>query len=471
MNSSTGTMTVVRTSLIGNVAGGLAADEGGGALFNDGGSLSVSNSQLLNNAANGTSGSGGGILNNNGVLTVESSSIRGNSASRAGGGIEVNVGTTATNPVTASINLTTLRGNSTGANTGNGGGLHLTGAGQVTVSGSSVGGNTAAAEGGGLWNSATGTMVVSDTDVSGNTASGPAADQGGGLFSDGGSLRVQRSNVQDNVADGAAGSGGGILNNLGKLRLDNSTITGNTAVRAGGGVEANVGSTTVNRTTLSFNSTGTNPGNGGGLHLTGAGTVTVSRALVHGNTAAAEGGGLWNSSTGTMVVSGSSIRDNTAGGDLADQGGGGLFSDGGSLSVNDSEIRDNTADGDDGSGGGILNNLGTLSVANTLIQGNSSVRAGGGVEANVGNTSLSEVTLGNNDTGAKPGQRRRSTPDRRGHRHDRGQPGAFQLGDKRGWRSVELLHGHDDGDEHRHLRQHRPGRPAGLQRRRHLHPR
>jgi len=125
-------MTVVRTSLIGNVAGGLAADEGGGALFNDGGSLSVSNSQLLNNAANGTSGSGGGILNNNGVLTVESSSIRGNSASRAGGGIEVNVGTTATNPVTASINLTTLRGNSTGANTGNGGGLHLTGAGQVT---------------------------------------------------------------------------------------------------------------------------------------------------------------------------------------------------------------------------------------------------------------------------------------------------------------------------------------------------
>ncbi|MGI8529676.1 MAG: hypothetical protein ACR2KO_09385, partial [Geodermatophilaceae bacterium] len=41
-NSSTGTMTVVRTSLIGNVAGGLAADEGGGALFNDGGSLSVS---------------------------------------------------------------------------------------------------------------------------------------------------------------------------------------------------------------------------------------------------------------------------------------------------------------------------------------------------------------------------------------------------------------------------------------------
>jgi len=315
-------------------------------------------------------------------------------------------------------------------------------------------------------------MVVSDTDVSGNTASGPAADQGGGgLFSDGGSLRVQRSNVQDNVADGAAGSGGGILNNLGKLRLDNSTITGNTAVRAGGGVEANVGSTTVNRTTLSFNSTGTNPGNGGGLHLTGAGTVTVSRALVHGNTAAAEGGGLWNSSTGTMVVSGSSIRDNTAGGDLADQGGGGLFSDGGSLSVNDSEIRDNTADGDDGSGGGILNNLGTLSVANTLIQGNSSVRAGGGVEANVGNTSLSKVTLGKQRHRRQPGQRRRSTPDRRGHRHDRGQPGAFQLGDKRGWRSVELLHGHDDGDEHRHLRQHRPGRPAGLQRRRHLHPR
>ena len=83
------------------------------------------------------------------------------------------------------------------------------------------------------------------------------------------------------------------------------TITGNSATRAGGGIEAVAGSqTTLTRATLSENSTGDGPGNGGGLHLTGAGTVHVSRSVVTGNTAAAEGGGLWNSSAGVLTATG-----------------------------------------------------------------------------------------------------------------------------------------------------------------------
>jgi type V secretory pathway adhesin AidA len=111
----------------------------------------------------------------------------------------------------------------------------------------------------------------------------------------GASLTLQHVTVTGGAATGTGlpASGGGVRN-AGVLEVDRSTVTRNSAVRAGGGIEALEGSgTTVSRTTLSHNSTGAGPGNGGGLHLTGRGEVHVDRSTVTGNTAAAEGGGLW----------------------------------------------------------------------------------------------------------------------------------------------------------------------------------
>ncbi|MGY2067389.1 right-handed parallel beta-helix repeat-containing protein [Blastococcus sp. SYSU DS0619] len=257
----------------------------------------------------GLPASGGGVRNA-GVLDVERSTITGNTAVRAGGGIEASPGSTTT------ISRSTLSHNSTGAGPGNGGGLHLTGAGTVHVTRSVVTGNTAAAEGGGLWNSGAGTMTVDRSKVSGNTASGGEATMGGGgLFQDAGAtgtLTVTRSEVRDNVADGASGSGGGILNDQGTVVVERSVVSGNSSMRAGGGIEANIGSTSLERTELNDNTTGAAPGNGGGLHLTGAGDVRIDRSRVTGNTAAAEGGGLWNSATGTMTVTRTDVRRNAA---------------------------------------------------------------------------------------------------------------------------------------------------------------
>ena len=151
--------------------------------------------------------------------------------------------------------------------------------------------------------------------------------------------------MSDNTADGTSGSGGGILNNLGTLSVNDGSVSGNSAARAGGGIEANVGTTIVDATTMSTNTTGPNPGNGGGLHLTGAGSVTLTGITALNNTAAAEGGAIWNSATGTTVVRNSSVTGNTASGAAADQGGGGLFNDGGLLQVSRSQVMDNVADG------------------------------------------------------------------------------------------------------------------------------
>ncbi|RFU19350.1 right-handed parallel beta-helix repeat-containing protein [Geodermatophilus marinus] len=273
-----------------------------------GASLRLEHATVTGGAAQGTGvpASGGGLLNA-GTLHLEGSTVTGNTAVRAGGGIEASAGSSTT------VHRSTLSDNATGAGPGNGGGLHLTGAGTVTVERSAVTGNTAAAEGGGLWNSADGTMTVDRSTVVGNAAGGAeATNGGGGLFNDGGELTVRRTEVRDNRADGAAGSGGGVLNDQGRLVVERSVLSGNSSSRAGGGVEANLGETVLDRTRLTGNTTGAAPGNGGGLHLTGAGTVTVERSAVTGNTAAAEGGGLWNSEPGTMTVTRTEIRDNRA---------------------------------------------------------------------------------------------------------------------------------------------------------------
>jgi hypothetical protein len=349
------------------------------------------------NTADGLAGSGGGVLNvSGGTVTIANSTISNNSSQRAGGGVEANGSNT-------TLWNTALLGNSTGAVPGNGGGLHLTGVADIHVVGGEVSGNTAASEGGGLWNSAGGTMFVRNTTLDGNTASGAAADNGGGaLFNDGGTLTVRNTSMDGNAADGAAGSGGAILNNGGTLSVDLSTLSSNTSSRAGGGIETVAGSTIVGRSMLVANETGPAPGNGGALHVTGAGDVDVFRTLVQGNIAASEGGGLWNGSA-TMDVINSIILENTASGAAADNGGGGLFNNLGTLNVSGSRIDFNIANGASGSGGGIFNDQGLLTVVDTGIRDNESNRAGGGIEANVGTTDLDLVTMYRNVTGAAPG--------------------------------------------------------------------
>ncbi|MGA9747216.1 MAG: hypothetical protein WBQ50_07180, partial [Nocardioides sp.] len=89
-------------------------------------------------------------------------------------------------------------------------------------------------------------------------------------------------------------------------------FTGNSAPRAGGGLETNVGTVDLDDVDMSGNQTGANPGNGGALHVTGAGTVNWDGGAVTGNSASNEGGGLWNSATGTIVATNLAVSGNTA---------------------------------------------------------------------------------------------------------------------------------------------------------------
>ncbi len=431
--NSTGTMTVDGTLIDSNDAQGAAADNGGGGIFNNGGTLIVQNSTTItSNLASGSSGSGGGVFSTGGAVTISSSEISSNVSNRAGGGIEIAGGT-------LNLENVNLDDNNTGvapavAAPGNGGGLHVSGAADVDITGGTVNGNVAAKEGGGLWNNQ-GVLTISGTTISGNDAQGDfVADPleivgGGGIFAEDGVGSVvinEGTTISGNYATGAQGSGGGILMATGTTLTINGTsgspvtISDNAASRAGGGLED--WSLDTNTNTLTFvNFTGNTvgldngmftanggPGNGGAIHVTGPGNNTITGGSAVMNLAANEGGGLWNGS-GTMSVIDHTVDANTASGNDTEvagaAGGGGIFNEGGTLDLSGSTaITNNIADGAQSTGGGILNAAGTMTANGISITGNSSNRAGGGIETN-GDSSveLTDVNLDNNITGAVTG--------------------------------------------------------------------
>ncbi|MCB0641430.1 MAG: hypothetical protein KDC44_07305, partial [Phaeodactylibacter sp.] len=191
---------LVRVRIRNSVATGDMATQGGGALVNEGGTLTLDDCELLNCSATGASGSGGAILNlDGGVLTIQNTTIAGNVAARAGGGIEDNSGNTS---LVSLVNVQ-LMDNSAGSAPGNGGAVHITGNGDLSITGGVVSNNTASAEGGGLWNG-TGAMTINGVTIANNAAGGAAADQGGGgVFNAGGAIMISGNTIiQDNTADG-----------------------------------------------------------------------------------------------------------------------------------------------------------------------------------------------------------------------------------------------------------------------------
>ncbi|WP_304036938.1 choice-of-anchor Q domain-containing protein [Mesonia mobilis] len=395
-----------------NLINGVEVD--GGAIYITNADLFINDCEFNDNTANGTSGSGGAIFVDTGAtINVTSSIFYNNIANRAGGAIEDNSGA----GLSIEISNTDFEMNNAGvspatAAPGNGGAIHITGAGDIEITDGSFEDNMAASEGGALWNGS-GSMTVSDVFIDGNVASGDSADQGGGgIYNLSGMLTVENNTlISNNMANGTSGSGGGILNDAGgMLTVTNSEISANVSNRAGGGIEDNSGSATtilLTNVNLDSNITNNSPGNGGGLHITGAGNIEITGGTVNDNEAGAEGGGLWNGS-GSMWLDGVTVDGNVASGNDPDQGGGGIYNLSGMLTIeNNTIITNNIADGTSGSGGGILIDVdASLMISDSEISANIAARAGGGIEDNSTNSttlSLINVDLDGNIAQNAPG--------------------------------------------------------------------
>lgn len=152
---------------------------------------------------------------------------------------------------------------------------------RLTVMASTFSGNSAAVGGGAISN-VKGRVTLTNNTFSGNSA----AAFGGAIYHDAGALTIANSSfINNSVADGGVG-GGAIYNNSGKFTVTNSTFYSNTSGGAGGAIYVS-GQLSVTNSTIANNGAVLA---GGAIYLTD-GKVTLRNTIV-ANSASGENCGL-----------------------------------------------------------------------------------------------------------------------------------------------------------------------------------
>lgn len=279
----------------GILTGGYATDGGGIKIEKDSTCIIDGNVTISGNKA---SKDGGGIYAW-GTLSMNGGIIAGNEAEDEGGGIYVEY----TGKLELSnANITDNRSDD------DGGGLNVHLATDGSITGCTIKGNRSGTDGGGLkLNSDKKTLTVSNTEISGNTA----ADQGGGINVDSGTLVMEGGFIKDNTAV----DGGGIYNDNSTIRFNNVTITGNNTIKYAGAGINNKGNATVTSCRISKN---TSVLGGAGIYTEKV--INIENCIIDENTSQSHGGGICSDNGGRAVLSANKINKNTG-----IQAGGGIY--------------------------------------------------------------------------------------------------------------------------------------------------
>ena len=236
---------------------GLTITNGSSGIYNDGGTLTLSDCTVSGN-------SGAGItnysLNGSATMTIANSTITGNSG-RGIGNSAPHAGSTSS----LTVSNCTVSGNSAG---GIGNGAAFGGSATMTLTNDTISGNSAGGIANGVSGRGSATLTVTDCTVSGNSGG-----WGGGIANSDAAVTITSSTLSGNSADwgGAIASPSG-QGGSARVNLNNSTISGNWAGYGGGGI--------VNNPTCC-----------------GGATVTVNNSTISGNSAG-EGGGIYNVNNG-----------------------------------------------------------------------------------------------------------------------------------------------------------------------------
>jgi len=238
-------------------------------------------------------------------------------------------------------------------------------------------------------------LTIVNSTVTLNTVNGGGA--GGGIYNDGGMMTMTGSTVDGNSAHSAPFANGGGIVNGGTMEISQSTISGNFAGYTGGGI-LNGGALTITDSIVSGNHAGTiapGSGTGGGIYNIGGGsaTLTITNCTISGNEASGK-----NSGTGGGIRSDRplTITNSTVSGNFANRDGGGISTGGSSatLTITNSTVSGNRANQD---GGGIHNgNSGTLEIGNTILNAGAS---GANIFNNGGNLSSLGYNLSSDNGG------------------------------------------------------------------------
>jgi hypothetical protein len=330
-NATTPRLTVQRLTFVhgmGPPTGGDTA-QGGGAIYRNGGSLTVIDSTFDDNhaAATGQDLAGGAIYGFGGGETVISGSTFTNNSASDGGAVgSLNGDLTVVN--------TTFNGNAatgTGGNPGNGGcggALYMDGGNEMTsLCGVTIANSTAGEIGGGFFrvsNSHDGSFAMDRSTVDANTVTATTQGNAGGLYLEGLALTITNSTISHNQAF----YNGGIWINTDSVQMSNTTIAENTATGSNGGgvwLGNTVTGTMLNVTIANNHATAASVVAGGifGSGLTLVNTVIANNTAMYNptcDTKRTDGSGNLQWPSGSLCTTAPMIADPMLG-SLADNGG------------------------------------------------------------------------------------------------------------------------------------------------------
>ena len=379
---------------------------GGAAIGNVAGNVEVENTTVTGNEANFLGGGliVGGINAPNGTtdasVTITDSIFSSNTTKYAVGGVGIDdvegdvliTGTTISNNDFKYVGYFDLPDEILGA-----GGLGVRAADNVVVEDSAITSNTIGGNGGGALVFDVESLSVTGSTVSGNTAVAVSG-EGGTSGADGGGLNAVLADnvvITDSVFDGntAGYYGGGIeIENLFEsLSITGTSITNNSAEHGGGLALDNVsygaedGTFTITDVLISGNSAGGEGGDGGGVWMYDVTVpVVMSTSTVRGNQADDDGGGIF-------------VRDSEAEGEVVT-----LAPAADAAFVLDrSTVSGNLAQGD---GGGLAVNYSVVDIVNSTVSGNTANGNGGGVHLyNDSYATIRHSTIVQNSAGGEGG--------------------------------------------------------------------
>ena len=320
--NNSGTMTVTSVHFKENTA----TSEGGGIANGSGATLHVSDCVFTSNASTGTNingNGGGGLWSRSGIVTVTSCTFQANSSKGGGGTLRLEEGGVYTLTDVLITNSTsgaagngdgggaiwssgqlTMRGcvigtSTAGENTDGGGILNE---GQLTVIDSYVSGNTATRNGGGIYHGATAAgdlLSITNSTINGNVANANLNNTGygGGIYVAGAdNTTITRSTINNNrvriiatPVESTRADGGGIWSS-GGLKIDNCTISGNTADLNFGGVRVthNFQDSTITNSTIVNNTAVTGGGAGRDNCNLSCRSFSIGNTIIANNTATTE---------------------------------------------------------------------------------------------------------------------------------------------------------------------------------------
>lgn len=234
---STGTLNLEKLTITNVLSSGF------GAIRNNGGTVTVTDSTFSNNTSRYA---GGGIYNNfNGSVTITNSTFSGNSGWSYGGAIYNNAGKlTVTDSIfsnnsspsgyigggggiyneygTVTVTNTVFSDNTVGGYASTGGGISNDYGGTLMVANSTFSGNSSK-RGGGIYNGISSTLTIANSTFSGNSASL----EGGGIANEHSKFLVTITNSTFSGNSGGVFNGGGIYNLYGTMEITNSTFNAN----------------------------------------------------------------------------------------------------------------------------------------------------------------------------------------------------------------------------------------------------